>query len=403
MPVGLLVSLSARNLFRHRRRNAMLLAAIAVAVAGVTVLNSLVRGMQEDMRDAAVGNLTGHVKVLAPGYRDDPGIMHRFLPGEDWKNAVPGDALAGWAARVVVPAVIMSERETRGLQLVGVNPARESISFLADVPVLGERLNGPGDNRILVGRALADQLETDVGYRVVVITRGADGSTREAGFRVAGIFDADGTALEKAYAFTGLHYVQSLLGTGEVTELSLRLRDDAVTDAVVRDLRARLADLRVLSWQELEPQAAAMYALADTAIYIWFLVMMGALIFGLVNTLITAVMERTRELGMLRAVGMQRGAVLVQVVLESALVMAAGVALGLAAGALLTWMLRDGIDLSRWAAGAELARMSSRLVPRLLPGDLALLAAMSLGFGVLASLYPAWRAVKIEPLEAMRR
>ncbi len=403
MPVGLLVNLSARNLFRHRRRNAMLLLAICVAVAGVTVLNSLVRGMQEDMRDAAVENLTGHVKVLAPGYRDDPGIQHRFAPGKDWHSGVSGDALAGWAARVVVPAVIMSERETRGLQLAGVDPARESISFLGDVPVLGERLQDAGDNRILVGRALAEQLETDVGYRVVVITRGADGSTREAGFRVAGIFDADGTALEKAFAFSGLRYVQSLLGTGDVTELSLRLRDDAATDAVVRNLQARLPELQVLSWQELEPQAAAMYAMADTAIYIWFLVMMGALIFGLVNTLITAVMERTRELGMLRAVGMRRGAVLVQVVLESALVMTAGVTLGLVAGAVLAWMLRDGIDLSRWAAGAELAGMSSRLVPRLLPGDLALLAAMSLGFGVLASLYPAWRAVKIEPLEAMRR
>ncbi len=158
-----------------------------------------------------------------------------------------------------------------------------------------------------------------------------------------------------------------------------------------------------MRWQQLEPQFAAMFAFADVAIFIWFLIMMGALIFGLVNTLVTAVMERTRELGMLRAVGMRPGAVVVQVVTESTLIMIVGIVSGLAVGALLIWWLSGGIDLSRWAAGAELAGMSTRLTPRLFPGDLVLVAGMSLVFGVLASLYPAWRAVKIEPLEALRR
>jgi ABC-type lipoprotein release transport system permease subunit len=283
---------------------------------------------------------------------------------------------------------------------------REEISFLADVPVDGERLDGPADNRLLLGRALAEQLQTDVGYRVVVMSQGADGRNREAGFRVAGLYDADGTGLEKAFAFTGLDFARAMLDADGVTEISIRLRDDE-TRPGERSMAERLRDVftgqDVLRWEQLEPQAAAMFAFADMAVFIWFLIMMGALVFGLVNTLITAVMERTREFGMLRAVGMRRSLIVTQVVIESTLVMAVGVGIGLGLGAAAVLALADGIDLSAWAAGVEMAGMRSVLVPRLLVGDLALVAGMSLALGVFASLYPAWRAVNIEPLEALRR
>ncbi len=405
MPLRLLLSLSARNLLRHRRRNGMLLAAICVAVGGVTVMNSLIRGFQYDMRDDAVKNLTGHVKVLAPGYRDDPGIDKRFVLEGDWQPPIGAAELEGWAPRIRVPAVIMSERQTRGVQLVGIEPDQEGISFLADVQVQGERLESGADNRVLLGQALAEQLETDVGYRLVIITQGADGANREAGFRVAGLYDAEGTALEKSYVFTGMDHLGSLLDAPGVTEVSVRLapgRADAESDAAAR-LTADFRDQEVLRWEQLEPQAAAMFAFADMAIFIWFLIMMGALVFGLVNTLVTAVLERIRELGMLRAVGMRPAAVILQVVIESSLIMLLGVIVGLGVGSLLVYLLRDGIDLSTWAAGVEMAGMRTLLVPRLYGADLILVAGLSLVLGVLASFYPAWRAVKIKPLEALRR
>ncbi len=407
MPITLLLQLSGRNLLRHRRRTLMLLMAICVAVAGVTFMNSLIRGIQYDMQEAAVANLTGDIKILAPGYRDDPGIDKSFALAEGWKPDLPAELLDGWAARVKVPAVILSERETRGVQLVGVDPVQERISFLGNAAYTGEELTSTADARLLVGRALAEQLQTDVGRRLVIITQGADGLNREAGFRIAGLYDADGTALEKAFVFTGVTALQKLLDARVFTEVSIRLKQQAHGPASGLSVRRKLADyftgLDVLRWQELEPQAAAMFAFADSAIFIWFLIMMGALVFGLVNTLITSVMERVREFGMLRALGMRPAAVIVQVVLESTLVMALGVLVGVGLGCLLYLWVADGIDLSAWSQGIELAGMRSLLVPRLLPGDLLLVMLLSLIFGVLASLYPAWRAVKTRPLEALRR
>lgn len=404
MPLKLLYQLSSRNLFRHRRRNGMLLAAIVVAVTGVVVTNSLIRGMQFDMQQSAVANLTGHVKILAPGYRDDPNIVKSFELARNWQPDFPADQLEGWAARIRIPAVIMSERETRGIQFVGVDPAQENISFLGTVAHTGEMLEGPQDNRVLVGAELARQLETEVGRRLVIITQGMDGKNREAGFRIAGLFDAEGTGLEKQFVFTGVNTLQKLVDAEVVTEVSVRLTDQAAEFSLKAALANFFTGLDVLDWQQLEPQAAAMFIFADSAIFIWFLVMMGALIFGLINTLITAVMERIREFGVLRAVGMQARMVIAQVVLESALIMSVGVTLGIALGWVLTtqW-LGDGIDLTQWAEGIEMAGMSSRLMPHLLMKDLVLVASLSIVFGLLAALYPAWRAVKIKPLEALRR
>ena len=404
MPLKLLMQLGWRNLFRHKRRNFMLLLAICVAVAGVIVMNSLIRGFQFDMQEAAVANLTGHVKVLAPGYLDDPKIDKSFQLARDWEPELDGVEIEGWAPRIRIPAVIMSERETRGIQLVGVDPARETISFLDRVTLVGDMLEDPDDARVLIGAELARQLETDVGRRLVIITQGMDGRNREAGFRIIGTFDADGTGLEKQFVFTGVSALQQMLDAEVLTEVSIKVGREIDGPRVQQSLRNAFASLQVMNWQELEPMAAAMFVYADSAVFIWFLVMMGALIFGLMNTLITAVMERVKEFGMLRAVGMRPGAVVLQVVLESALIMAVGITAGTIIGWLLVlWLADGGINLSQYAEGVELAGMRSVLMPRLLISDLFLVASLSLIFGMLAALYPARRAVKIKPLEALRQ
>ena len=403
LPFKLLLQLSLRNVLRHKRRNGMLLSAILVAVAAVVVSSALVRGFQRDMLEAAVANLTGHVKILAPGYLDDPNVQQSFQLAEDWRPDLDDAALAGWAPRVRIPAAIMSERSTRGIQLVGIDPAREHISFIGNAALEGEPLSDTSDRRILVGRALAEQLETRLGRRLVIITQGADGRNREAGFRIAGLYDAEGTGLEKTYVFTGLKALQGLLDAEVVTEVSIRLRGEAAPLGLKAALKEFFTGLSVLDWQELEPNSAALFAVADMAIFIMFLIMMSALIFGLVNALATSVMERIRELGLLRTLGMRPGSVVVQVVLESSILMLAGVLAGIAIGALFLYWLADGIDLSRWAQGVEGIGLRGVLIPIPRLADMALIGAMSMALGLVASLYPARRAVKIKPLEALGR
>lgn len=399
----LVLQLSVRNILRHKRRNLMLFAAIAVAVAAVSASNTLIRGFQAELLDAAISNLTGHIKIHVPGYREDPNIDKSFQLAADFQPDVPAQMLLGWAPRVRVPAVIMSERETRGVQLVGVDPAAEHISFLGDVAMDGDGLSGVEDGGILIGAELAKQLATRIGRRLVINTQGADGLSRERGFKIVGIYDADGTSLEKIFAFSGLVTVQNLLDSTGVTEVSVRLRAEPQSLTIKDRLIDFFIGLEVMDWRELEPQAAAMDMFADSAVFIWFALLMSALIFGLVNTLVATVMERVREFGLLRAVGMRNGIVICQVLIESAILMSIGTGVGLGVGYLVFLGIADGIDLAAFAEGMESVGASSTLVPVFLLDDFVLVAVLSLSLGILASLYPAWRAVKVKPLNAMRR
>ena len=406
LPLRLLAQLAWRNLGRHRRRNGMLLGAIALAVAGVVLLNAMLRGMEGEIRAVVLDNLTGHVKVLGQGYLADPGIEHGFHLPADWPRGLASEETLGWAARLRVPAVVMSERETRGVELVGVDPRREDISFLGRATVTGEALAGTDDRRLLLGRALLEQLQTAVGRRVVLVTQGADGRAREVGYRVAGAYESDFGALEKVFAFTGAAALQETLGTRAVTEVSVRLAgtaDESAQAALAATLGTMFAGLAVLTWQELAPQAAAMVAMADFGVFIYFAVVMGALVFGLINAMATAVMERVREMGMLRAVGMRPGAVVAQVMMECSLIMALGVALGLAVALAVFATVADGIDLRAFDLDKSLEQLGMRanFVPVLTLADVVLVVVMSLALGAVASLFPALRAVYIPPLVAL--
>ena len=310
MSLAKIGQLAWRNLWRQRRRNLTMLVALSFAVMGVIFLNAFLRGMTAQMADGAINSMVGHVKVLQPGYRDDPGIARSFVLESEWSPEIPAGQLQGWARRVRVPAVIMSERETRGIEFIGIDPAQESISFVADWTIEGEQLEGPGDRRILVGRSLAEQLETAAGRRLVIVTQGADGRSREAGYRIAGLDQSEHSALEKFHVFTGIEAAQALLVSDTVTEVSVRLTDEKYQPTVVQSLIASFVGLNVFDWQTLQPMAATMMQLSDAMIYVLFIIVMSALVFGLVNTVVTAVMERYREIGMLRALGMRAGAVL---------------------------------------------------------------------------------------------
>ena len=402
--LSLLVQLAWRNLWRQWRRNAVLLLTISVAVSGVVVLNALIRGMQSQMTDIAVNNLTGHMKILAPQYLDDPGIHHTFNPPADWRKGLPLTQLMGTAERIRIPAVIKSEREARAVELVGIDPASEGISFLSSVAIAGEMLRDASDRRLLIGKSLAEDMQVQAGRRVVLITQGMGGAAHELGFRIAGIFDATGEGLENGLVFGALYPVQQWLGVDGITEVSVRLRNGEH----ISQTRTRLADslpgLEISTWLELQPQVAAMIASVNVSIFILMLVVMAALVFGLVNALVTAVMERTRELGLLRMLGMRNSSVVCQVVVECLVIMAAGVIAGLILGCLLCLWLAGGIDLSAFAGATESFGMGTGLLkPQLLLQDLMMAVAISMVFGALASIIPARRVVKMKPLEALRR
>jgi len=265
--------------------------------------------------------------------------------------------------------------------------------------------------RLLVDRdleaqaSLLERLDTELGKRVVIMSQDPDNEIADRGFRVVGDFEASLDTQEEGAVYAGKEVVTRMLGIPDrVTEIAVMGEDYRRVEAVYDEVRLLVGEeVEVMRWTGLATYLGSMLNVMDGCVLVWFVVIFLALSFGLVNTLVMAVFERVREIGLMLALGMRPVAILLQVVAESLLLLA----IGLALGTLLAWLtilpIEDGLDLSVVAAGLEMFGMSSVLYPELNADDVILANAVVLGLGFLASLSPAWRASRYEPMEALRR
>ena len=397
----LVLQLALRNIWRQRRRNGLVLFAIVVSVGGVFVMNTLARGMEQDFLRFSIENFRGHIKILAPNQLDEPGLRYSIPQATDWA-ALDRPEIEAWTPRLRSPAVIMSERETRGVEIVGIDPTRESHSFIHDIVVEGEAIVDPNDQHLLIGRDLAEELKTGLGRRLVVLINGPDDVAIETGFRVLGIFDSETTRYEEAYVLTGLSSLQTITGVDGFTGVSVYLEDLTRLSEVQTSLVSQLPDLDVATWAQLDPFTSEMHRFIGFTVYILIVVFLGTLVFGLINALVTAVLVRIKEFGMLRVVGMKSRLVVMQVVIECVIIMLLALMIGLGVGLLFVWWIGDGIDLTAFAAGVEAFGMGARMVPHLVVDDFVILGVASVILGLIASYFPARRVIKASILQSIR-
>jgi len=404
---GIVVRLAWRNLWRNYRRTAIMLAAITVGVWAMVFMTALMRGMVDEMVRDGIRALPGHVQVHHPEFRDDPTVANIIAtPGPALVAALERPDVVAWATRIRVPAVISSERSTRGVTLLGVDPARErALSFVADELTEGRFLESPADGGLVLGRKLVERLETGLGKRVVVMSQDPDNEIADRGFRIVGIFDSKLAGREEAFAFAGEATLQDLLGIGErVSEIAALGADYRDVEALYRRVAAAVDEsLEVLPWYELDTYLGSMLKVMDGWVVVWIVIVFLALSFGLVNTLVMAVFERVREIGLMLALGMTPRHILAQVVAESILLLTLGLALGNALAWITIKPLESGIDVSVVAEGMEMFGASSVLYPALYLDDMLLASGIVIVLGFLASLSPAWRASRYEPVEAITK
>ena len=407
IPGKVTLRLAWRNLWRNHRRTLIMLAAIVVGAWAMIFMTALTRGMVDDMVQDGIRSLPGHVQVHHPGFRDDPSVANAIAPPtEALRRALDQPEVVAWAARVRVPAVVSSERSTRGVTLVGIDPERErELSFVAGDMADGRFLESSEDEGLVVGRKLLERLETDLGKRVVVMSQDRDNEIADRGFRIVGVFDSKMQSQEDGFVFAGKATVQRLLKMGDrVSEIAVLGTDYRN----VEGLRKRVEEAAgpgvvVQPWYGLEKYLGRMLEMMDGFILVWIVVVFLALAFGLVNTLVMAVFERVREIGLMLALGMTPRNIRAQIITESTLLLA----LGLAVGDVLAWAtiepLKGGVDLSIVGEGMEYFGAAAVLYPALRWEDVILANVVVIVLGFIASLSPAWRASRYEPVEAITK
>jgi len=402
---GMLLRLSWRNLWRNHRRTYIMLGAISVGVWAMIFMTALMRGMVDDMLNQGIRNLPGHIQIQHPEFLDDPSVVNSMdEPDGELLIALNQPGAKRWASRIKVPAVIASERESRGINLIGVEAEAESgISGIPAQISAGRFLESNHDKGVVIGAKLAQRLETRLGKRVVVMSQDPDNNISERGFRVVGIYRAEMPGLEEYNVYAALGSLQKLLRIeGRVSQVILVDEDYRDIDTLYRRIeRVTPATLDIKPWYEIDSYLAAMFNMMDGFVLVWVIIIFLALSFGLVNTLVMAVFERVREIGLIQALGMRPQLIVYQILLESLMLLLIGLLIGNGLALITVKPLESGLDVSAVAEGMAMMGVGSVLYPKLTLDDMLLANSVVIVLGILTSILPAWRAAHLDPVRAL--
>lgn len=408
-----LAALAWRNLWRNRRRTVITASTIAIGFALAVFSIGLGDGGHNQMIRTAIRMGEGHLTVQAPGYLEAPANHIYIRDGTAVAGALERTGVPGQVApRVELQVLVSSANNAVGGMLQGLDLGRDPQALSLRPRLTEGRWPAPGDaTGVVIGRKMAQRLKARLGTRLVVMA-GVGTETESQLARVRGIFASGIDELDAFVLLSDLDYARRLLGApaaeSAVTRFAIFLDDDR---AVARWKRALVAaalpdGARAYDWQEIMPQLVNFIALDDAGGYVWLLFLLVMVAFGILNTILMSVLERTREFGLLRALGMSPPRLLALVFIETVMLALVSVGAGwVVGGAVHLYFATYGLDLS--SISPEALKTAGVMLDPVMKSELsarriAVLTLIVLGTTVLAGVYPAIRAARVSPLRALQ-
>lgn len=405
----LFFSMAWRNVWRNRRRSLLTVMAIGLGLAFNIFLRGITDGWHDEMVDNSVRAEVGHIQIHDAGYHDEPS-MNKALPDagkvEQAIQRLPG--LAGYSFRVLGNGLASTADNSIGVEILGVDPREEqSVTTIQRTIVNGDYLSGDVQRPIVVGERLATRLKASLGDKIVLVVQAADGSMGAQLFRVTGIFRSGSPQLDEGVVYVLRSDAQSLFSLADhVTEAVILLRSSREVPQAVAALGEDLksAKVEILPWWEVEPFIKQFIEIDDAFFYVIALIFFVVISIGILNTLMMSIFERTREFGVMMALG-TKPAQIVRLVMEEAFGLGlVGMAVGGALGSAATlFYAKVGINLGAVSAGAAATGITSSVVyTELTTLNLILSSVAVLIVVLLVALYPALRASRLKPVAAIR-
>jgi len=406
-----LAHLAWRNLWRHARRSLITAGAMSVGMALCMASMALTDGMFAQLFTLMVERSLGHVQVHHPEW---PGArsLYDTLPAAEATlarlDALPGTHSA--TGRLLGYGLAGGAQRSTAAQLIGVSPDRErAADSLGDALVAGDWLAPTPKADAVIGAGLAETLGIGVGGEIIVVTQASDGSLGNAAYTVRGLVRTGAVAVDDGSIYLHLSDLQELLVLpDQVHEITLVSADPDAIPAyrdAVRHLLGPAAWAR--AWWEVSPQTQQLFAMQAASKWIVLGLVFSVSAFGVVNTLLMSVFERTRELGVLLAIGMRPSRLVAMVLLEALLLAGLAVAMGLVlGGALDAWLVWHGLDFSASLEETGVRFNGVRIDPVMRGAvngwGVVQVAASVVGVALGAALWPAVRAARLQPVTALR-
>ncbi len=402
----MLIKLAWRNIWRNKRRSLIVVGSVVVGVVALIFIDGLNNGFISQMLFNQVNLNISHIQIHKKGFNDNK-VIQSFIPDKKEVERVllNNSKVKYFSERVVAFGLVSSAISSSGVFILGINPDDESkITTISKSIIKGKYFSGK-QREIVIGNKLAEKLKVDLGGKVIALSNRPDGSIGSEVFRVVGIFRSPSSEFNKAYIFVPIKTLQNMLGIGnKIHEFAIITTDYKIAEEVKKEIREELDDnYEVLSYRDILPLLIMQMELYKETMYIINMIIGLALIFGIINSMLMAVFERINEIGVLMAIGMKNGKIFMMILLESLLIGLLGTALGLITGIGLTEIISiNGIDFSLFAKSLESWGIGAIIYPKLTLENLIATLLMIPFITVAGAVYPAWKAIKLEPVYAIR-
>lgn len=402
------IKMAWRNIWRNWRRTMIAAAAIVLGLILLIFMDAMIKGSDQAMFGNAVRLYGGNVQVHAPGFR----IRASRFPMIPLKNteeimqaALAQPQVVSASRRINTLGMVSDLEGTFPVTITGIQPAVESpISLVAENITRGRFLQDDDKNAIIIGKGLADLLKVSVGDRVTLVGRRVNEAMRQHSMTIVGIFDLGLAEAEKGMVFINLPDAQTLYNLRrQETEVSITLQSIGLEDSTKSALQASLPQYEIDSWETLRPEIRRMMDIKAAFSSIFGLVVLLIASIGILNLMLMAVFERTREMGVLAALGLKGRQIMVLFLLEGIFIGFVGAVIGCFLG----WMAvlavgQVGINFSFASNVGEIgALLGDRIYPSISIADILGYGLAVLVIAALASLYPALQASRKEPAEAL--
>ena len=412
--MGKLLIMAWRNVWRNWRRTVIAVIAIALGLAFILLYEGMLGGMNESLYGNTVKLQGGHVQVHAPGFREKANrlpLLPLADPGAAVEAALAQPKVVAVAQRIETGGMVSNREGTMPVVITGIEPEQEApVSLVVENVVQGRWLEGNDEDVLLIGQAMAEQLEVTVGDRVTLVGRATHQQMRRRTMTIVGIYDLGIAELEKSMVYVSLLEAQTLFDLrGQATEVAVHLEQVGQEPPVVERLQTALPGHEVDAWDTLDPSTKQMMEIEAQVMNLFGLIILLIAGVGILNLMLMAVFERTREIGLLAAMGLKRRETVALFLLEGVMIGLLGALAGSVLGGVIgayfgrvgiDWMsLYGGVDVGEF--GELIGLMGDRLYLRI---GIGVLVERALTVGViaaLASLYPAWQASRREPAEAL--
>ncbi|WP_431161396.1 ABC transporter permease [Flagellimonas beolgyonensis] len=404
----MLVQIAWRNIWRNKTRSFVVIGSIMIGLWASIFILAFAWGLYKNNIDESVNRQLSHIQIHHSEFTHQQESKFVIEHSDSILSLLQkDDRVQAASARTITKGMITSPTTATGVTVYGISPAAEEKQIgLNENLIEGDYFESGKSNEIFIGEKLAKKLKIKLRSKVVVTFTDIESNMVSAAFRVGGIYRSRNLSLDEVNVYVQKQSLDNLLGLkpSESNELAILLKNESALDSFKSDVQLMVPHKKVEDWMDLSPELELVIESFHLYTYIITGIILLALTFGIVNTMLMSVLERIRELGMLMAIGLNKKKIFIMIMLETLFLTLIGCPVGLLVGWLSVLVLGSiGINIAIFSEGLASYGFSSIIYPALDSQNYLTVAIMCLITALLSAIYPAFRALQLNPAESIRK